>query len=607
MAHAKYADVSAADVADAVAAAAAPAFWRTLGARYADGVAHAFILHGNVQDYAPAGAAGAWVRLEAFLPARLTRFDLVATLSAAHGLRFPLPGHAALATSILGVTGPGPATQILAAADPAAPPAARLLPVTRETIALATQILDVLLTHPWKVGEGSAARPGRMAVVVWDAHLIVPDGDLRGQDAAILARLLAWGRDMRIGAAEHLLLAVTDSFGALHADLRRATSRWDAIAVPLPDEETRRRFVADLVRQHAGLRADPAAVARQTGALTLLGVEDIALRALGVGGEVTADLVAERKEALVRQEYGDVLRIVDPRHALDRVAGYDDLKKWITRTIVAPWRAEGRAPIGGLLLSGPPGTGKTLLAEAIAGEAGVPLVVFDLSRILGQYVGQSERNLERALDAVLALAPCVLFIDELDQVTGRGGDGDGGARVDNRVFARLLTFLEDPARRGVVLALAATNRPDRLDAALRSRFDRTAPVLPPTAADRAAILRQIMAQIAPGATVGDAALANAVARTDGWTGRNLRDFGPVVADRLAEGMPLDDALTAALDEYRPALRDVAEQTALALAEISDLRLLPKDYRQQAQRAAAEERPAPPAPSAEPRRRRGGDL
>jgi len=591
----------------AAGGAAAPAFWQTLSARYADGVAHAFVLHGNVQDYAPGG--GGWTRLEAFLLARLARFDLCATLDAAHGLRFPLPGHAELATRALGVSGPGPAAQILAAADPKAPPAARLLPVTRETIALATQLLDALLTHPWTVGEGSAARAGRMAVIVRDAHLIVPDGDLRGQDAAILARLLGWGRAMEIGTAQHLLIAVTDSYGALHADLRRATSRWDAIPVPLPDEETRRQFVAYLARQHPSLRADPAAVARQTGALTLLGVEDIALRALGAGGEVTADLVAERKEALVRQEYGDVLRIVDPRHTLDRVAGYDYLKEWLTRTVVAPWRADGRVRIGGLLLSGPPGTGKTLLAEAIAGEVGVPLVVFDLARILGQYVGQSERNLDRALDAVLALAPCVLFIDELDQVTGRGAGGDGGSRVDNRVFARLLTFLEDPARRGVVLAVAATNRPDLLDAALRSRFDRTAPVLPPTAADRAAILRQIIGALAPGAPLGAPALEEAVARTDGWTGRNLRDLGGVIGDLLAEGMPLDAALLAALDLYRPPLRDAAAQTALALAEISDLRLLPPEYRRQAHADDSGDRAdaPPPALRAESRRRRGGDL
>ena len=590
---------------------AAPAFWQALNARYADGIAHAFVLHGNVQDYAPGG--GGWMRLEAFLLARLTRFDLCAALDAAHGLRFPLPGHAELATRALGVSGPGPAAQILAAADPKAPPAARLLPVTRETIALATQLLDALLTHPWTVGEGSDAHAGRMAVVVRDAHLIVPDGDLRGQDAAILARFLGWGRAMEIGAAGHLLLAVTDSYGALHADLRRATSRWDAIAVPLPNEETRRQFVADLARQHArqhpGLRADPAAVARQTGALTLMGVEDIVLRALGAGGEVTADLVAERKEALVRQEYGDVLRIVDPRHTLDRVAGYDYLKEWITRTIVAPWRADGRVRIGGLLLSGPPGTGKTLLAEAIAGSVGVPLVVFDLARILGQYVGQSERNLDRALDAVLALAPCVLFIDELDQVTGRGGGGDGGSRVDNRVFARLLTFLEEPTRRGVVLAVAATNRPDLLDAALRSRFDRTAPVLPPTPADRAAILRQIVGALAPGVPPGAPALEEAVARTNGWTGRNLRDLGGVLGDLLAEGMPLDAAILAALDLYRPPLRDTAAQTALALAEISDLRLLPPEYRRQAHADDAGDRAdaPPPAPCAEPRQRRGGDL
>lgn len=571
----------------------ATSFWQRVRDAYNAGVAHAFLLHGNVTDYVPTEHGG-WVSLPVFLRAALARFDLVAQLDMARGLTFPTPSHAALAATILAPPAGSPAAMILAAADPNAAPSGRLLPVTRETIAMVTQIMDVLLTHPWATGHGEASRPGRMAIILWDANLIVPEGDLRGADAAILARLIQWARDPRIAERQHLIIAVSEMLTAVHADLRRGSSRWEALRIPLPPAAMRREFAANLLQQYGGLAGDPDVIARMTGGLPVLGIEDIALTALERDGQITPELVGERKAALIAQEYGDVLRLVEPQVSFADVAGYAYLTEWLAARVVRPWRTTRALPIGGLLLSGPPGTGKTLLAEALAGEAGVPFVVFDLSRILGSYVGQSERALERALEAVLALAPCVLFIDELDQVTGRGTGGDGGSRVDNRVFARLLTFLESRSRReSGVLPIGATNRPDLLDDALRSRFDRSAPVLPPTAADRAAILTLLLTRVAPGQPVSAATLHQAVAQTDGWTGRNLRDLATIIAEGVAEGAPIDDAVAAALACYRPPLRDTAAATALALAEVTDLRLLPEEYRAQVRTAAA----LPPGPGA----------
>jgi len=74
----------------------------------------------------------------------------------------------------------------------------------------------------------------------------------------------------------------------------------------------------------------------------------------------------------------------------------------------------------GVLMTGPAGTGKTAIAEATAKEAGVNFVNLNLARILGQYVGNSERNLEKALLAIENLSPTVVFLDELDQTVQRG-------------------------------------------------------------------------------------------------------------------------------------------------------------------------------------------
>ena len=147
-------------------------------------------------------------------------------------------------------------------------------------------------------------------------------------------------------------------------------------------------------------------------------------------------------------------------------------------------------------MTGPAGTGKSAVAEAVAHEAGVNAVVLNLARILGQYVGNSERNLEKALQAIKSLAPTIVFIDEIDQSVSRGGSGDSG--VSNRIFKRLLEFMSDTGNRGQVLFLAATNRPDLLDAALRrpGRFDKKIPFLIPDESERAAII-QVMATTLP--------------------------------------------------------------------------------------------------------------
>jgi MoxR-like ATPase len=438
-------------------------------------------------------------------------------------------------------------------------------------------VIDLLLTAPATVptADGDGERPVRVAVIFTKADLLIPDGDLRSSDAPIIARLIDWAQTAGMGD-RHLFLMLAESYLALHSELRRASARWEAIHLPLPSASDRAAFLAFLEQHEPGIPygagLDRAATAARTGALTLMQVEDIVLRAIGEGG-LTPAVLDERKRAVISREFADVLAEHPPRFTLDDVGGYVYLKTFLRERVVPALR-QGRLPMGGLLLSGPPGTGKTQLAEALAGEAGLPFVTFALAKILGEFVGNSERNLERALHAVLSLAPCVLFLDELDQLTGRGEHAGSG--VDNRIFARLLTFLEDPARRTAgVLVVAATNRPDLLDPALRSRFDRTAPVLPPTEEDRRAMVVTLAQRY--GITLSEHAVATVATHTEGWVGRNLRDLMAVVAEFVGDGMESDAAVEMALAVYRPAIRDTAEFTRLALADISDLRLVPPQY------------------------------
>lgn len=580
-----------------------PAFWQRLTGFYRDSIASSFILHGNVHDYVRLG--NDYQSLAAFLVTRLSVFDLIINVNPAQGITFPIPAHRDLALQLLGVSpgAPSAIAQLLGAGPAGAnrPPMGQ-----RELLALITQVLDSLLTTPYtRPGpESEPPRPVRVAVLFTYAELLFPDSDLRTSDAATLTRLLQWPRSPVVGERQHLLLMVAESLDGLHSELRRASARWEPIALPLPKHAERMVFFDHLLDGDESYDLidglDSRSVASATGALTLMHLEDIYFRGAGAGG-LTPELIIERKQDIIRQEFADVLSVRDAALYFRDIGGYEYLTSWLYERIVL--QRQQAATVGGLLLSGPPGTGKTQLAEAIAGEARVPFVSFSLARILGQYVGNSERNLERALTAVLAVAPCVFFIDEIDQVTSRGEEGGNG--VDNRVFARLLTFLESPERRERrVLVVGATNRPDLLDPALRSRFDRTAPVLPPTQEDRALIVQTLstragLAEMAPWV------YAEVAAASEGWVGRNIRDYVGVVQELAADGLTLDAAYREALAIYVPKTRETAHLTQLALAEVTDLRLVPPAYRQRL--AAAHSEAAPVAASSTRRRREGGSI
>jgi ATP-dependent 26S proteasome regulatory subunit len=113
----------------------------------------------------------------------------------------------------------------------------------------------------------------------------------------------------------------------------------------------------------------------------------------------------------------------------------------------------GLMPPKGVLLAGPPGVGKTLIGKAISGEWGLPMLSFNMSSVLGQYVGTSEKNIRDVLNTAETLAPCVLFIDELDKaLAGMNGGGDGG--TTKRVIGSFLTWLNDRTEPVYVVATA---------------------------------------------------------------------------------------------------------------------------------------------------------
>ncbi|MFH1623040.1 MAG: CDC48 family AAA ATPase [Candidatus Aenigmatarchaeota archaeon] len=149
----------------------------------------------------------------------------------------------------------------------------------------------------------------------------------------------------------------------------------------------------------------------------------------------------------------------------------------------------GVEPPKGVLLYGPPGTGKTLLARAVATESGANFISISGPEVMSKFYGESEANLRNIFDDAEKNAPSIIFIDEIDSIAPKREEVTG--EVERRVVSQLLTLLDGLKKRGKVIVIAATNRPNAIDTALRrgGRFDREIEIPVPDRGGRLEVLK----------------------------------------------------------------------------------------------------------------------
>lgn len=164
--------------------------------------------------------------------------------------------------------------------------------------------------------------------------------------------------------------------------------------------------------------------------------------------------------------------------SLAGIGGLSDVVRELRELVELPLKRPdlltllGLEPTSGVLLVGPPGTGKTLTARAIAQELGVNYIAIVGPEIMGKFYGEAEARLRSLFQKAARSAPCIIFIDEIDSLAPDRAKVEG--EVEKRVVAQLLSLMDGFARTKGVIVLAATNRPEHLDSALRrpGRFDR---------------------------------------------------------------------------------------------------------------------------------------
>ncbi|KAJ3171644.1 hypothetical protein HDU88_007724 [Geranomyces variabilis] len=191
---------------------------------------------------------------------------------------------------------------------------------------------------------------------------------------------------------------------------------------------------------------------------------------------------------------------VKPDVRWESMGGYDELKTRVQQ--LATWPSQrtetymklGVRPPAGLLLYGPSGCGKTLLVHALAATSPMNYISVKGSEIYSKYLGESENMVRKLFAAARRLAPCLLFLDELDAIgTRREWSDDGGSGVNERVLSTLLNEMDGVQERKGVFVIACTMRPDKIDDALLrpGRLDHHLYVALPTVKDRRAILKTL--------------------------------------------------------------------------------------------------------------------
>ncbi|GMS80961.1 hypothetical protein PENTCL1PPCAC_3136, partial [Pristionchus entomophagus] len=181
--------------------------------------------------------------------------------------------------------------------------------------------------------------------------------------------------------------------------------------------------------------------------------------------------------------------------------GYDDIggvrkqlaqiKEMVELPLRHPqlFKAIGIKPPRGILLFGPPGTGKTLIARAVANETGAFFFLLNGPEIMSKMAGESESNLRKAFEECEKNSPAILFIDEIDAIAPKREKAHG--EMEKRIVSQLLTLMDGMKKRSHVVVMAATNRPNSIDPALRrfGRFDREIDIGIPDAVGRLEVLR----------------------------------------------------------------------------------------------------------------------
>jgi transitional endoplasmic reticulum ATPase len=397
-----------------------------------------------------------------------------------------------------------------------------------------------------------AQRSAPAIIFIDEIDSIAPKrGQVSGEAEKRLVAQLLTLMDGLQARANLVVIAATNRPDAIDEALRRP-GRFDReIVIGVPDESGRREILGihtrgmpladgvDLVElartTHGFVGADIAALTREAAIEAVRRImPQLDLEARTIPPEVLETLSVTRDDflAALKRVQPSAMREVMvevPKVGWNDIGGLGDAQMRLREGVELPLKNPeafhrlGIRPAKGFLLYGPPGTGKTLLAKAVAKEAEANFIAIKSSDLLSKWYGESEQQIARLFARARQVAPCVVFIDEIDSLVPARGSGNGGEpQVTARVVNMVLAEMDGMEELQSVVLIGATNRPGLVDPALLrpGRFDELVYVGTPDKAGREHILKIHTAKMPLGTDVD---LAGIAARTERFTGADLED------------------------------------------------------------------------------------
>jgi transitional endoplasmic reticulum ATPase len=345
-----------------------------------------------------------------------------------------------------------------------------------------------------------------------------------------------------------VVIGATNRVNAIDPALRRP-GRFDReLEIGVPDREGRLEILQIHTRgmplekdvdlgvianmSHGFVGADLQAVAKEAGIRALRKVlPEIDLTKENIPSEILKKIIVTMDDFLsvIKEIEPSALREVFvevPDVNWEDIGGLRDIKQELQEAVEWPLKYQelfihsDATPPKGILLYGPPGTGKTLMAKAAAHESEANFISIKGPELLSKWVGESEKGVREVFRKARQAAPCIVFFDEIDAIAPTRGSLGSDSHVTERVISQLLTEMDGLEVLSNVIIIAATNRPDIIDAALLrpGRFDRLLYVPPPDKEARMQILKIHTSKKPLAVEVNIDTLAN---QTEGYTGADI--------------------------------------------------------------------------------------
>lgn len=425
----------------------------------------------------------------------------------------------------------------------------------------------------------------KVLIIKYPKYLF-PNGDnLNHEEKRKLLSIIQLMSDKNFISSNNMIILLSDIKSSIHPDLLSSSSKLTPINILNPSPEERLEFIEYLNKTSTvefESEIDDNQLSRLTAGLNRTNIEDIFLLA-EAKGKLETKSVLERKDALILKEYGEVIEVSDTMSlTLDDYAGQEHIKAKLYEDVINPLqRGDIKSIPKGLLFAGAPGLGKTFLYQCLAGSIGINALELKISKILDKYVGESEGKLEKAFYCLLAMAPVVVFVDEMDTALSRGGDHSNN--VASNMFGMFLSFMSREDIRGKIIFVGATNYPNKIDGALKrvGRMDVKIPFLIPSTKERIDVFKIHLKKRNAEFEITDEEFMQLALKTPKYTPSEIENVvlkAVKVAKREGIDVIKKNEIEYALDCLIPASSDdIDEMTELALEEVNDYEYLNDFY------------------------------